>query len=87
MKISSAVMAKDGFLSFFKGGLETWGPWITFFKVLDGERLDDEEMALFTECTGLVELPREPLKEIFIIAGRRRGKSTAVALVSAYYAI
>jgi hypothetical protein len=30
-----------------------------FFKVLGGERLDEAEMALFVECTGLDELPKE----------------------------
>jgi hypothetical protein len=87
MKISSAIKSKDGFGSFFRGCPETWKPWLTFFKVLGGERLDAEEMALFTECTGLEDLPTEPIREVFIIAGRRSGKSTAVALLSAFYAI
>ncbi len=87
MKISNAIKSKDGFGAFFKDGFDSWRPWITFFKVLGGEKLDGEEKALFTECTGLEELPKEPIREVFIIAGRRSGKSTSVALISAFYAI
>jgi len=87
MNIVQAIYSEEIFRPFFKD-LKTWGPWITLFKVLSGyKKLDEKEMELFQECTGLEELPKEPLKEIFIVAGRRSGKSTGAALLSAFFGV
>lgn len=85
--IIQAIRDKNLFGSYFKD-LKTWRSWLVFFKVLSGyKRLNDEEMALFRECTGLDALPSKPLREVFICAGRRSGKSTVVSLLSVFFAI
>jgi hypothetical protein len=51
-----------------------------------GEPLTAEEMVLFTEVTGRVVMPPEPCSELWIIAGRRSGKSRIIATICAYLA-
>lgn len=85
--IIKAIRDKNLFGSYFKD-LETWRSWLVFFKVLSGyKKLNEKEMELFRECTGLEELPEKPLREVFICAGRRSGKSTTVSLLSVFYAV
>lgn len=84
MKITAAIKSQDGFLSFFKDGLESWSSWMTLFKVLDGEPLTAGEMGLYSECTGRSEVPAAgSIRELWISAGRKSGKSTASALLAA----
>lgn len=54
---------------------ESWAAWRTVAKVLDAEALDADELALFERCTGRTRPPTEPPAEVFIIAGRRSGKT------------
>lgn len=89
ISIIEAIEDKNLFRPYFKD-LETWRNWLTFFKVLSGyskSKLSKEEMELFHECTGLEELPKEKLKEIFLPVGRRGAKSTTAALLSVYYGL
>jgi len=86
--IVKAVEDPQLFKPFFRGDLRTWKSWLTFFKVLSGRTdLDAGEMALFQQCTGLDELPQEDIKEVYLIIGRRGGKSTVTALLAVIYAL
>lgn len=87
MKISAAIESRHGFQGFFRGRLETWWPWIAFFKVLQGEALDKRELELFRACTGLEEPPPGPFREVYCICGRRSGKTTASAVLAATFAL
>jgi len=87
VNIVQAIHSKEVFRPYFKD-LKTWRNWITFFKVLAGyKKLPEKEMELFRECTGLEELPKEPLKEIFMVVGRRGAKSTVASLLAVFYGI
>lgn len=67
---------------------ETWKPWLTFFKALVGSKeLTAGERKLLHDCTGLRRSPRKKIKEAFIIAGRRSGKSTISALLSVFFGV
>ena len=86
--IYQSLSSPSGFAPYFKGGLESWASWGVFFKVLAGRTdLSIEEMALFTEATGLYALPQERLREVFLCCGRRSGKSTACALLAVAYGL
>ncbi len=85
MDIIEAVKSDSGFRPFFKD-MATWQPWFVFLKVLTGLKdFTDAEMTLFRECTGLDELPSVPIKEAWICAGRRSGKSSVVSLLAVFY--
>ncbi|NQT80269.1 MAG: hypothetical protein HQ555_07770 [Candidatus Aminicenantes bacterium] len=87
MRIIDAVQSDKGFKSYFTS-LRTWESWFTFLKVLQGSsKLKPQELELLQECTGLTEAPKEPIKEAYVIAGRRSGKSTICALLAVFYAV
>jgi hypothetical protein len=51
-----------------------------------GESLTPAEMEIFTQITNRTEAPSEPVEECWIIAGRRSGKTRAIATIAAYLA-
>jgi hypothetical protein len=53
-------------------------------KAAFGERLDNDEAAIFRQLAGNRSIPTSPVSEAWIIAGRRSGKSRIAALVSAF---
>jgi hypothetical protein len=53
----------------------SWRPWRVVAKTLDCLPLDPEELALFRTSTGRQRPPTKPPSEIFLICGRRSGKS------------
>ena len=65
---------------------EDWATWKVALKALFALPMDEGELAIFTECTGLTEAPAEPSAEAFWIIGRRGGKSRIAALVGVYLA-
>ena len=88
--IPSAIYSEKLFLLYFKNGLDTWAPWLTFYKVISGyprDKFTDKEMELFRKSTGLDELPSEPIKEVFLVIGRRAGKSITAAFLAVIYSL
>ncbi len=69
---------------------DTWRPpqgvWSVIDKAAFGEPLDDFERMLFTTITGRDEPPAAPVKELWIIAGRRSGKDVKAASIAVYLA-
>jgi len=53
----------------------SWAPWRTLAKCIDGVALDPQEVRFYTECTGRTRPLTEPPAEIWVICGRRAGKS------------
>ena len=64
----------------------SWDAWRVVASVLQGKRLTAAERAVFTQCTGREQEPTRPLRELWIVAGRKSGKSRFAGLVSAYLA-
>jgi hypothetical protein len=58
----------------------------TLLIAASGEPLTADEMLIFTEVTGRTVMPTEPCAELWIIAGRRSGKSRIIATICAYLA-
>jgi len=67
--------------------LETWRSWIVTLKAIFGLSLSGEELALYRKCTGREKPPTKPFKEIYIIVGRRGGKSFIVSVIAVFLAI
>jgi hypothetical protein len=66
---------------------ETWAAWRILLIALNGERLTDEERAVFRRLTGREREPLERCEEFWGVIGRRGGKSRAIAVLVVYLAI
>jgi hypothetical protein len=61
--------------------------WRVVAKLIDGEALTEErEVELFKTCTGRSKLPDGPVKQMFILAGRRAGKDRFMSAVAVWRA-
>lgn len=86
MNIIDALHSKTIFGPLFKDA-KTWHAWEVYLKGLSGLSIEDEkDRALFKDCTGLEDPPRERARESFVICGRRSGKSYMSAVIAAYLA-
>lgn len=86
MNIIQAINDPRLFRPWFKD-MRTWAGWMAYFKALYALPMTAEELAIYAACTGLEEAPHEPVKESFVIASRRSGKSSAAAILAAHLAI
>jgi len=86
ISIIDAIQDQALFGGLFKD-ISTWRPWLVFLRALFGLPIEDpEDMKLFRDCTGLLEPPKERIKECAAICGRRSGKSFISALVAVFLA-
>jgi hypothetical protein len=67
-------------------GRGDWSAWLTFLAALFGRPLNDEQLALYHDCTGRRDAPTAPATEGWLICGRRAGKSFILALVAVFLA-
>jgi hypothetical protein len=65
----------------------TFFAWRTLLKGMFGLQLDDAEAELFRACTGRAELPTAAFAILWLVCGRRGGKSFVMALVAVFFAI
>jgi hypothetical protein len=54
---------------------DSWAAWRVVAKVIEGVKLDPAETELYVRCTGRASPPTAPPTEVWVIAGRRSGKS------------
>ncbi len=66
---------------------ESWRAWRTLWKCVDAQPLDENELALFQECTGRTKPPTAPVRELWLICGRRSGKTRLMAARGVWTAI
>ena len=62
----------------------SWAVWRVLLIAAMGERLTDNERAIFTRFTGLQTEPLERVEELWSIIGRRGGKTRAASVLSVY---
>jgi hypothetical protein len=65
---------------------ESWNVWRVILIAAMGEPLDDAERVIFKEVTGREHEPLERVDELWMICGRRSGKTRAIAIWAAYIA-
>jgi hypothetical protein len=65
---------------------ETWKAWRAFLCALFSLPMSEEQLAVYRECTDRTDPPAVPVKEAFLICGRRAGKSLNLALVAVFEA-
>jgi hypothetical protein len=54
---------------------DTWRGWFVFLKALFGLEMNDDDRALFEQCSGRTEPPAGGTREAWLVCGRRAGKS------------
>ena len=64
----------------------SWLPWRVLLIAAMGEALTDEERPIFTKLTGRAREPLQRVNELEVVAGRRGGKTTAMAALATYLA-
>jgi hypothetical protein len=86
LNIIDAIHNKAIFGALFKD-LKTWHAWEVYLRALFGLPITDEkDLALIRDCTGIDYMPGEKVRESFVIAGRRSGKSYTSALIAVFLA-
>jgi hypothetical protein len=65
---------------------ESWKAWRTLLIAALGERLTTQERELFAKLTGREREPCERVEELWVVAGRRGGKTRAAAVLATYLA-
>jgi hypothetical protein len=66
--------------------ITTWGAWIVFLKALFGLPMTEQEATVFRRHTGRTRPPSIPAREMWVVVGRRGGKSLIAALIAVYIA-
>jgi hypothetical protein len=68
-------------------GGESWRAWRVILIAAAGEALDDDERVIFKKLTGRTGEPGQRCDELVVVAGRRAGKSRAIACLVVYLAV
>jgi hypothetical protein len=66
---------------------EAWEPWKALLAAAFGLPLSEDQLALYRACTGRSEAPSTPAAYLWLVVGRRGGKSFAMALIGVYLAV
>jgi hypothetical protein len=67
--------------------VESWKPWRALLAAAFGLPLDDGGLKLFRACTGRRVPPSGPTAYLWLVIGRRGGKSFAMALIAVFLAV
>jgi hypothetical protein len=79
---------KDGqLLGAAIGNLSTWATWCVVKKAAFGIKLGSKEQIVFHEIAGDREPPRQRVRELWCVAGRRSGKSRMAGALAVYLAL
>jgi hypothetical protein len=65
---------------------DSWAAWRAVAKVLEGQPLTPSELELYAQCTSRATPPTVPPSEVWIIAGRRSGKSRFAGALAVHIA-
>src|SRR5262245_24784564 len=67
--------------------IETWATWLAVLKAAFALPLDDAERATFMSVAGGRVIPLKRVRELWVIAGRRGGKSRMAAALAVFFAL
>ncbi len=86
MTVSVRDLMTDPELFGHQFGSESWAAWRALLAGFYGLELDEAERKLFEAVTGLSEAPSAALDELWMVIGRRGGKSQSAALLAIFEA-
>ena len=84
MSFIEAFDAPDIFGPYFRG--PSWDTWRAVLKAAHGVPLDDTELELFRSVADR-DPPKQRVKELWVIAGRRSGKDSVASAMATYAAL
>jgi hypothetical protein len=65
----------------------SFAPWKALLAAAFGLPLSEDALALYRQCTGRAEAPTRPASYLWLVIGRRGGKSFAMALIAVFLAV
>ncbi len=68
------------------GRLESWSAWLAFLKSVFALPLDGHDLVTYRKHTGRQSIPSIPVREAWLVVGRRGGKSRVAALIAVFLA-
>src|SRR6516165_5707661 len=83
--ILDAIADEKLFGSRFKNDA-TWSVWRVFLAALFALPMTAEQLAVYSKYTGRTSPPDKPVREAWIVAGRRAGKSFVLAVCAVFLA-
>lgn len=86
MSVSFAAALRDPALLGGSFAAPSFAPWHALAKVLSGEALTSGELALYRRCTGRKRVPRDPVRRLYLLCGRRGGKSRFLSALACWIA-
>ena len=86
MDIIQAIEDQKLFGSLFRDQ-DTWVNWKVALKTIFALSMNKKELRIYHKFTGRKNPPRIPFKEVFLIIGRRGGKSFVSALIAVFLAV
>jgi hypothetical protein len=84
MNIIQALNDPKVFGRYFKA--DSWNVWRVFLAALFGLPLGHDQLQLFQQFTGRSVAPASPLREAWLVVGRRGGKSFVLATIAVFLA-
>lgn len=69
------------------GDISTWATWLAILKAAFALPLAPTELEVFQAVTGNRPLPKARVRELWVAAGRRGGKSRMAAALAVYFAL
>jgi hypothetical protein len=84
MNIIRALNDPKVFGRYFRA--ESWNCWRVFLAALFGLPLGHDQLVLFKQFTGRITAPTSPLREAWLVVGRRGGKSFILAVIAVFLA-
>jgi hypothetical protein len=84
LDILQALNDPKVFGRYFKA--DSWNVWRVFLAALFGLPLSHDQLALFKQFTGRTTAPTSPLREAWLVVGRRGGKSFVLATIAVFLA-
>jgi len=84
VNILDSIADPQVFAQHFRSG--TWGAWLAFFCALFGLPMTPEQLAIYQKHTGRSAPPAQPVREGWLVCGRRAGKSFVLATIAVFLA-
>jgi hypothetical protein len=81
-KVIGSTLALMKALGMFQGA--SWDAWRVVLKAIYALPMSDVELKAYRRLTGRLAPPSQPFREVWLIVGRRGGKSFITALVTVY---
>lgn len=85
-KILGSLFTKENAGASIFSGASSWTAWTVLLKAADALPMNATELVIYRQCTGRELPPKIPPSEIYIIVGRRGGKSFMSSLKVVYLA-